>query len=131
MVKRISTIVLAAMMMAGCADQIQPPTKHAPITSAQVKLYQEAPSRYEQLGLLHVATGGEVKFDSMGDANAGFEQFKAQAAAMGANGVLFVLPGSGTSTTVTAGYKGVFYTVPMKMTPTRQAVAQAIYVIKE
>lgn len=129
MVKRISTIVLAAMVMAGCADQIQPATKHAPITSAEVKLYQKAPARYEQLGILRVAIAGGVKLDSIGDANAGFEQFKAQAAAMGANGVLLTLPGAATM--VTAGYQGTFYSVPMRMTPTREAVAQAIYVLKE
>ena len=60
-----------------------------------------------------------------------FEQFKAKAAAMGANGVLFIVPAGTSDVQVTAGYNGTFYAVPVKTIPSREAVAQAIYVIKK
>jgi hypothetical protein len=73
---------------------------------------------------------GEVRWDARGDANAGFEQLKAQAANKGANGVLLVADPGESDIAVTAGYMGTFYQVPVKENP-RTAVAQAIYVIEE
>src|SRR5450759_1078422 len=112
MFTRVLALVAMAMLLLGCADQIRPATKHAPTSSDQVKLYQEAPSQYEQLGLIHVPVGGVVKWDQSGDANAGFEQFKTKAAELGANGVLLIVPAGVSDAQVTAGYNGRFYTLP-------------------
>lgn len=71
-----------------------------------------------------------MKWDQSGDADAGFAQFKAKAAAMGANGVLLVVPAGTSDVQVTAGYKGTFYAVPVKTGTNREAVAEAVFVIK-
>ncbi len=130
MIIRVSVLVVMAMLLVGCSEQIKPATKHAPTTPDQVKIYQEAPAQYEQLGLIHVPVGGEVKWDQSGDANAGFDQFKAKAAAMGANGVLLAVPAGTSDVQVTAGYKGAFYAVPVKTGAKREAVAEAVFVLK-
>ncbi len=130
MLMRLSVLVAMALVLAGCAQQIQPATKHSPGSPNDVKFYQKGPSRYEELGLIHVPVGGAVKWDQFGDADAGFEQFKEKAAALGANGVLFVVPPGASAVQVTAGYKGTYYAVPMKMGASREAVAQAIFVLK-
>ena len=69
---RVLVTVAMAMLLVGCADKVRPATKHAATTPDQVKLYQKAPSEYEQLGLIHIPVGGAVKWDKEGDANAGF-----------------------------------------------------------
>jgi hypothetical protein len=129
----LSAIVTFAMMvLAGCGDTIRPTTKHDAIAPDDVRLLQQPPGVYERMGMLRVPVGGAVKWDMNADANAGFEQFMAQAGARGANAVIFKVPDNESDTQVTAGYKGVFYVVPIKTTGTkREAVAQAIFIHDE
>ncbi len=127
---RVLLVAAMALVLAGCAEQIKPATKHAPTSPDQVKLYRKAPAQYEELGLIRVPVGGDVKWDKQGNANAGFAQFRQKAAAMGANGVLLLVPPGVSDAQVTAGDSGTFYAVPMKMGEPREAVAQAIFVIK-
>lgn len=129
MLIRLSLVVALAMVLMGCGDTVRPTTKHDPIAPDKVQFLQQPPMVYEKMGLLHVPVGGNVKWDSSADANAGFQAFMTQAGAMGANGVVFTVPASESDTQVTAGYKGVFYVVPIKTTGTkREAVAQAIFI---
>jgi len=133
MIGRKLQAVLIAMFVftLGCESEIVPATAHDPIAPAQVKIYQKAPQKYEVLGTVEVPVGGEVRWDNRGDADAGFKKLQELAAAKGANGVL--LKTAPNIPSVTAGYNGVYYQVPIRLSdgkPTA-AWAEAIFVHKE
>ncbi len=130
---RLTAFVLTgtlAIILAGCAPQVLPPSQHAPVAAGQVKLYQKQPAKYEALGTISVPVTPEMKWDERGDSTPGFEALKAKAAAMGANGLLFVGQPGTYDVLATVGYRGEFYQVPVKREP-KSAVAQAIFVINE
>jgi hypothetical protein len=121
---------LVLIVVAGCGPEVVPSSgPRAPTDPSQVSIYQKEPKRYEILGNVEVAVGGDVRWDSKGEANAGFERLKAQAAARGANGILL----SGDSPEmmrVVARYKGTWYQVPVRTETPKTAVAKAIYVLE-
>jgi hypothetical protein len=71
-----------------------------------------------------------VKWDERGNADLGFDRLLADAAKLGANGLLMAADPGPDAKLVLAGYHGVFYQLPLRGTPPT-AVAQAIYVISE
>ena len=114
-----------------CGPKVLPASgPHPALTPELVKIYQEQPKKYEQLGLMWVPVTPAMKWDENGDSTLGFETLKAQAAAKGANGVLLMADPGQYDMTVGAGYKGTFYRVPIKKEP-RTAVVQAIFVLEE
>jgi hypothetical protein len=124
------TLALAS----GCASKPEVVASSGPrkaTTPDQVKIYQKAPKKYEALGTVTVAPSDRVRWDERGNADEGFEQFKSQVAARGANGLLLEAPeGSGARRRILAAYKGEYYQVPVRDEP-RSAVAQAIWVLEE
>ena len=128
---RFLLLAVATLMISGCTKEV-PPTQHAPTNPATVKLYQKKPQRFEVLGTVMVPVTPAMKWDDRGDSTAGFEALKSKAAALGANGLLFVIEDhSKYDIEVTAGYKGEYYQIPLKLQPVRTAMAEAIYVIKD
>ena len=136
MFRRSSMIRMLAMMlslalfmaMTGCSTVV-PATSHPPTTADRVTIYTDKPAKYEILGTLRVAVSPSVHWDEHGNADAGFEQLKAAAAAEGANGIMLIAPPGEADAHVLAGYNSTFYSVPIKTDP-RTAIVQAIYVIK-
>jgi hypothetical protein len=113
----------------GCASEVVPSTPHDPTSPAQVHIYQNAPDKkYEELGTIAVPVVGDVRWDDKGDADAGFDQLRQQAAARGANGILLDSDTIQAKDSVLAGDHGHYYTVPLRTSPNRAAVAEAIYV---
>lgn len=123
--------VALSVCLAGCASEVVPTTSHQPTDPSQVKIYQKAPAKYEELGEISVPVAGNARWDDKGDANAGFDRLRAEAAARGANGILLDPDSVNAQFEVTAGDRGQFYNVPMRSTPNRAAVAEAIYVHEE
>lgn len=132
MIRTIFCLAFLSLISAGCAETtILPATKHAPSLADSIKFYTKPPRSYENLGLVQFAVPPGMTWDKNGNVDAGFEDFKAKAAAMGANGLLF--DGTlveGTQHLTLAGYKGQYYQVPVKQEP-RTAMAKAIYVVEE
>ena len=125
------SLMAVATIVTGCASEVVPSSgPRAPTSASAVAIYQKEPQRYELLGPVEVPVGGEVRWDSRGEAVAGFDRLKAQAAAMGANGIL-LMGDDPNMTRVLAGYKGTFYQVPVRYGKPDAAVAKAIYVLKE
>ena len=125
-----AVIILVLVAAAGCGPTVVPSEgARPPLDPSQVSIYQKEPQRYEILGTVEVPVGGEVRWDRNGEANAGFERLKAQAAARGANGLLLKADEPDTLGVV-VGYKGTFYQVPVRMEPARTAVAKAVYVLE-
>ena len=126
----ITLIGALACVLGGCAPVVMPPTQHAPVAGTAVNLYQKPPAKYEALGILIVPVTPEMKWDERGESNPGFDELKAKAGAMGANGVLLVGEPGTFDTLAITGYHGTSYRVPMKSQP-KAAVVQAIFVISE
>lgn len=129
---RAFLLVAAFGFAAGCASEVVPSPAggRKPTQPSEVKVYQSQPKKYELLGTVEVPVGGDVRWDEHGDATPGFEKLRAEAASHGANGLLLTVDGANTAT-VTAGYKGTFYQVPVRTGQPSTAMARAIYVLKE
>src|SRR5262245_29125404 len=124
--------LVMASLIAGCASSEVVPASgpRAAVQPSVVKIYQTPPKKYEKHGLVEVSVTGEVSWSEKGDATAGFERLKAQAANKGANGILLSIDKKDFTIAVTAAHNGTFYQVPIRENP-RTAVAEAIYVIEE
>jgi hypothetical protein len=122
-----------ALLLAGCASnpKVLPTTgPHPPTTPDQVQLYQAAPSEYEVIDVVYAPITPGVHWDDQGNADAGFDKLKADAAAVGANGLLLTAPPGTSDLTVIAGYHGMMFKVPIRSQP-KAAVCQAIWVVKQ
>jgi hypothetical protein len=119
--------LMLALLTPGCSEVV-PTTSHPAGDPAQVKIYTMAPfTKYEKLGLVTVAVTPEMKWDEKGDSTKGFEALFGKAAAMGGNAVLLQVDAGQYDTMVGAGYKGMFYNVPLRRNP-KTIVAQALFV---
>ncbi len=87
---RIATGLLSTMLLAACApsSHILTGTARAPISPADVKIYSTPPPNFEEIALLDASSksafgpGGQKSIDKV------IERLKAQAAQLGANGVI-------------------------------------------
>ena len=112
-----AVLVAILLVVAGCESEVVPSKgNREPTNPAEVKIYQEKPKKYEDLGSVEVPVGGDVKWDEKGDATAGFDRLKSQAAQRGANGVLLMTDEPSTAM-VTAGTGGKYYRVPVRTNP--------------
>ena len=125
------SLLVAFGVVGGCASEVrQPSGARPPADPRDVTIYPKAPKKYEDLGMVEVPIGGDVRWDARGDATPGFEKLKAAAAAKGANGILLAGP-SPDMPRVLAGYKGTFYKVPLREENPRSVVVKAIYVLEQ
>jgi hypothetical protein len=87
---RIPTWLLSTVLLAACApsSHILTGTARAPISPADVKIYSTPPPNFEEIALLDASSksafgpGGQKSIDKV------IERLKAQAAQLGANGVI-------------------------------------------
>ena len=131
--KRVAMLVggLMCVVAMGCGSHVVPGSgNRQPTDPHKVMVYTDQPKKYEDLGKVEVPVGGDVKWDSQGDATAGFDKLRAEAAARGENGILLRkdIP---ETVLVTAGDRGTFYSVPVRTGTPKVAVAEAIYVIEK
>jgi hypothetical protein len=106
-------IYLLVLFLTACASGsvIVTGTKRFPIDPSQVKLYLEAPSNYEVIGLVNASSdAGWTEQDSQDYA---VQELKKQAAKLGANGVLLETTGETTSTVVGGYGTGFLYAIPV------------------
>jgi hypothetical protein len=129
---RRALIGVLAVAFTGCSFEQKPTGPHPATTADQVKVFQKTPNKYEKLGEVTFAIPAGYKWDSHGDANLVFDGLKAEAAKRGATGIVMTDEHApADSAEVGAGYKGEYFQIPVRRTPARTAVAQAIYVVKE
>lgn len=123
---------IGVIVLAGCTtpEALPPSGPHPPVGGAQVRLYQKQPKRYEELAVISVSISPDMKMDDRGGADAAFDTMKAQAGALGANGLLLMVRPEKHDYTSTAGYHGDFYQVPMRRNP-KAAVGLAVFVLEE
>ena len=125
-----SLLALVLVVGGGCSPEVVPSSGTRPPTDPKdVVIYQKEPQKYEELGVVEVPVGGDVRWDEKGESTPGFEKLKAGAAARGANGILLTRP-SPDMGLVLAGYKGTFYQVPVRAGNPKVVAVKAIYVIE-
>ena len=120
-------LLLSVIFLVSCASGsvIVTGTKRAPISPKEVKLYLEAPIKYETIGLVNASSdAGWTEQDSI---NYAIEELKNQAAKIGANGILIQSTGESTSTIIGGQGTGYLYAIPVIA---KTVSGKAIYVIK-
>ena len=87
------------LVLAGCAtgSAIVTGTPQAPISAEQVTLYLDPPPEFESIGLLSASS--PMSFSKQETVNMAVKELKAQAAKIGANGVLLISSGEGAEGT--------------------------------
>ena len=96
------------------------------INPSEVKLYLEPPTKYETIGIVEASS--EVEFSSQAAQDRAIHELKAQAAKIGANGVLISNTGNKSGDLVGFYSGGFFYAGASE---TKTARGNAIFVIQE
>jgi hypothetical protein len=128
-----SIILLALMGLLGpvsCSEVVSTSGPHPAISGDAVKIYSKPPGKYEVLGVVTLALTKEMGWTDDGDGTEAFDRLKAQAGAMGANGLLLKLDNSTYDYQLGEGYHGKSYDVAIKNDP-KTAMAKAIFVISK
>lgn len=84
----IFSSVLALPMCACASSSIVVGTTRAPINPSQVRIYVDAPERFEKVALLDAGSRNSWALSDQGKTNKVVQRLKAEAASLGANGVL-------------------------------------------
>ena len=127
-ITKLCPLALIAILV-GCAtasgSAIVTGVKRDPIDPSQVKLYSEAPLKYEVIGIVSASSdSGWTEQDSVDYA---VEELKNQAAKLGANGILLEKVGEKTSTYIGGSTTGFIYAAPVIE---KSVSGKAIYVRK-
>lgn len=125
---RVLVVAFLSLMLIGCASTIVPSSgPRMPTAPSSVALYQDPPSKYEELGI--IKTDGTFVWDQVGQMQGVIDELKVKAAALGANGLLLQVPEYRLKATGT--YNEEHYQVPIDRTQKRNAMATAIFVLKK
>jgi hypothetical protein len=118
-------VYLCTLILVGCASgsAIVTGVKRTPLSPDQVKLYLEAPSSYDVIGLVNASS--DAGWTEQGSQDYAVQELKKQAAKLGANGVLLEATGERTSTAVSGNGTGYFYAIPVTA---KTVSGKAIYV---
>jgi len=128
--KIFKIIPFLALILAlfGCAtgSSIVTGKSRPAISPTEVKLYLDAPSQYETIGIVEASS--EVEFSSQAAQDRVIQELKEQAAKIGANGVLISNTGNKSGDMFGFSSGGVFSAGDSE---TKTASGKAIYVIQE
>jgi len=95
-IRRVGIICLLALLLPGCmaSSHILVGEKRAPIDPAQVKLYVSPPAHFEEIAIIDASSKNSFAVSDQGKTDVVIERLKAEAASLGANGVLIQATGS-------------------------------------
>lgn len=96
------------------------------IDPSEVKLYLDPPPQFETIGIVEASSDVEVSSQAAQDRT--IDELKAQAAKLGANGVILLHSGEKSSDLVGFGSDGMFYA---ETEEAKTARGKAVYVQKE
>jgi hypothetical protein len=128
---RIFKIIIALFFLTvlfGCAtgSSIVTGKVRPAISPSEVKIYLDPPSQYETIGIVEASS--DVEFSTQAAQDRVINELKAQAAKIGANGVLLLNTGDKSGEMVWFYSGGVFYGGTSE---TKTAKGKAIFVIQE
>jgi len=118
----LATALLTALILAACAgpSRVLIGNPRPPIDPAQVQVYSKAPENAEEIAIVEAA-GSAFTIGSQARTDALIEKLKAEAAQVGANGIVLremgdaggASIGAGTGTTIGVGGIGVGVSAPL------------------
>lgn len=86
---RVISLLAVVVSVVGCASShVLVGTERPPITVEQVKVYLEPPAKYETVALLEASDLGANGFSAQSRMNKVMKRLKAEAASVGANGII-------------------------------------------
>lgn len=87
--KTAGFMLFVALWLTGCASSsLVVGTRRPPISPDQVRIYVDPPQKYEKVAVLSAVSNFSFAITEQGKTNKVAERLKAEAAALGANGVL-------------------------------------------
>jgi len=122
----VAISLLAALLECATGSVIVTGKARAAISPSEVTIYLEPPSQYETIGLVEASS--EVELSSQAAQDRTINELKAQAAKIGANGVILLSSGEKTGDMVGFYSGGVFYA---GAGDTKTARGKAIFVVQE
>lgn len=110
-ITRRAVLAVAGSVLAGCASSsaLVTGTARAPIPVERVKLYTQAPRKYQEIAVLESSSRNSWSFSDQAKLDAVIRRLKEEAAKVGANGVLLqgtATQGSGAIGTGVGGFGG-------------------------
>ena len=118
----LTTALLTALTLAACAgpSRVLIGTPRPPIDPSQVQVYSQTPQNAEEIAIVEAA-GSAFTIGSQARTDALIEKLKAEAAQVGANGIVLremgdaggASVGAGTGTTIGAGGIGIGVSAPL------------------
>lgn len=89
-VLRLWIAALASVLLGSCAtsSHVLVGTPRAPISPDLVKVYTQPPEKYEQIATIDASSRNSMALTSQQNMNKAIERMKAEAAKLGANGIL-------------------------------------------
>lgn len=83
-------VIAGALLLAGCTtSHVLVGAKRPPISPEEVRLYLDPPPAYEKVAVLSANSAASFTITAQGKTNKVVERMKREAAALGANGILF------------------------------------------
>jgi len=94
------SVLVASLLviLAGCAtSHVMVGNARPAISPGQVKIYLHPPEKYEEIAILDTSSQGSFSFTQQGKMDSVVERLKAEAAKLGANGILLEVLATGTA----------------------------------
>lgn len=103
--KRIIAAVVSLGLLVGCAasSHIITGKTRPPIDPSQVRLYDHPPAKFEEIAIIEASSRGSWAITDQGKIDVVIARLKAEAAKLGANGVLLETTGSESTGGVVVG----------------------------
>jgi hypothetical protein len=99
------TAAVAFATLSGCVtSHVMVGQARPPISPDQVQLYLHLPAKYVEIALLDTSSKGAFAFSAQGKTNAVIDRLKAEAAKLGANGILLEGVGDQAGGSVGTGF---------------------------
>jgi hypothetical protein len=128
-----SILILTCLALLGpvsCSEVVTTSGPHPATTPGEVKIYTKPPGKYEILGTVTMPLAPDKNWEGDNDGTETIDNLKAQAAALGANGLLLAIDPKTYDYQLGLAYHNKNYNVPIKNNP-RTAMADAIYMINK
>src|SRR5882672_4924127 len=100
------SVLVASLLviLAGCAtSHVMVGNARPAISPSQVKIYLHPPEKYEEIAILDTSSQGSFSFTQQGKMDVVVERLKAEAAKLGANGILLESTGDRYGGSVSTG----------------------------
>src|SRR6266403_2494994 len=100
------SVLVASLLviLAGCAtSHVMVGNARPAISPGQVKIYLHPPEKYEEIAILDTSSQGSFSFTQQGKMDSVVERLKAEAAKLGANGILLESTGDRYGGSVSTG----------------------------